>query len=108
MCLVLNSAAFRSVGGFDERFFMYCEDTDLCLRMQLAGWRVRYVSDVQVVHAARRHSHRTVRYMVWHVASLMRLWTSGVFWSYLLRRRKLVPLRQSALNRQQLQGPSDS
>jgi hypothetical protein len=29
------------VGGFDERYYLYLEDADLCLRMQLAGWRIR-------------------------------------------------------------------
>ena len=35
--LLLPSAAFRAVGGFDERYHMYCEDVDLCLRLQLAS-----------------------------------------------------------------------
>ncbi len=98
MCLVLDSAAFRSLGGFDERFFMYCEDTDLCLRMQLAGWSVRYVADVQVVHDARRDSHHSAPHLRWHVASLLRLWTSRAFWSYRLRRRALVSLRRTGLS----------
>jgi GT2 family glycosyltransferase len=33
MCLVVSSEAFRALGGFDERYFMYCEDADLCLRI---------------------------------------------------------------------------
>jgi hypothetical protein len=95
MCVVINSAAFARVGGFDERYFMYCEDTDLCLRMQLAGWCLRYVPSVRLVHDARRASHRSLRYLLWHVASLLRLWTSAPYWSYLRQRRQLVTQRQT-------------
>jgi N-acetylglucosaminyl-diphospho-decaprenol L-rhamnosyltransferase len=98
MCLLVNSEAFGALGGFDERFHLYCEDTDLCLRMQLAGWRVRQVTSVQLVHDARRDSHRSMRYLAWHITSLARLWTSRVFWRYLLKRRELSPMRQSGLS----------
>jgi len=95
MCLLLNSDAFRSLGGFDQRYFMYCEDVDLCLRMQLGGWRLHHVKDVSVVHDARRDSHRSVQYLGWHVASLLRLWTSRAFWSYLLRGSGIGRSRQA-------------
>lgn len=39
-CVLLRATAFREVGGFDERFFMYFEDVDLCLRLRAAGWRL--------------------------------------------------------------------
>jgi N-acetylglucosaminyl-diphospho-decaprenol L-rhamnosyltransferase len=95
MCLLLNSEAFRSLNGFDERFFMYCEDVDLCLRMQLAGRCLRHVPAVRPVHDARRASHRSPRYLLWHLASLMRLWTSATYWSYLPVRHRLAALRQT-------------
>ncbi len=39
-CVLVRTTAFREVGGFDERFFMYFEDVDLCLRFERAGWRL--------------------------------------------------------------------
>lgn len=45
-----RTAALREIGGFDEAFFMYCEDIDLCLRLRTAGWQVRYVPDARAVH----------------------------------------------------------
>jgi len=93
MVLLLNAEAFRSLGGFDERFFMYCEDADLCLRMQLAGWRLRRVTHIRAVHDARRQSRRSARYLGWHIASLVRLWTSPAYRSYLGRRNELRLLR---------------
>jgi GT2 family glycosyltransferase len=41
--LVVRTSVFRELGGFDERFFMFYEDVDLGWRMNLRGWRVRYV-----------------------------------------------------------------
>lgn len=48
-CL-LRSATLRQTGGFDERFFAYCEDTDLSLRMLRAGWRIVAAPDARVRH----------------------------------------------------------
>jgi GT2 family glycosyltransferase len=42
---------FESLGGFDERFFMYMEDTDLSLRARLAGYRCLYAPDSVAYHA---------------------------------------------------------
>lgn len=45
--------ALRAVAGFDERFFMYGEDLDLCLRVGAAGWRVRYWPGATITHLGR-------------------------------------------------------
>ena len=47
---VLRASVFRELGGFDERFFMFFEDLDLGWRMNLAGYRVRYVPTSLVFH----------------------------------------------------------
>lgn len=49
-CILLKRQALDQVGGFDERFFLYAEDVDLCLRLRQAGWRLRYEADAVVEH----------------------------------------------------------
>ena len=76
---VLPNAAWRGVGGLNPAYFMYCEDVDLCLRLRLAGWTLARASST-VEHAGQRDSHRRWRHGLWHIRSLLRLWTSQVFW----------------------------
>lgn len=49
-CLVLRREAFEQVGGFDESYFMFFEDTDLGDRLGRAGWTNLYVPAAQVTH----------------------------------------------------------
>jgi GT2 family glycosyltransferase len=46
----IRAALFEQLGGFDERFFMYLEDTDLSWRARAAGFRCRYVANSIVYH----------------------------------------------------------
>ena len=82
MFMVVLSAAFRHVGGFDSRYFMYCEDFDLCARLRLNGWQIAQAAETSVVHAAQRASHRSLKHLRWHLSSLVRMWMSPVFWRY--------------------------
>jgi N-acetylglucosaminyl-diphospho-decaprenol L-rhamnosyltransferase len=55
-CLLLRTAAIRDVGPFDERFFIFYEDTDLGYRMAKSGWESTVVEAARIVH----HGHQTV------------------------------------------------
>lgn len=88
--MLFDSNAFRQLGGFDTRYRLYCEDVDICLRLQLGGWRLAVDEQTQVVHAAQRGSGRHLRYLIWHLQSLLRLWTSAPYWRWLLLRRRSV------------------
>jgi GT2 family glycosyltransferase len=55
-CLMLRRAALAQIGVMDERFFMYFEEVDLCLRLRNAGWRVLYIYDVTIIHAGGQSS----------------------------------------------------
>jgi N-acetylglucosaminyl-diphospho-decaprenol L-rhamnosyltransferase len=49
-CLLVRRAAFEALGGLDERFFIYYEDTDLAVRARAAGHGIRLVPRAQTVH----------------------------------------------------------
>jgi GT2 family glycosyltransferase len=79
-CLLARRSALARVGGFDERYFLYWEDADLCRRLRGEGFNVRYVPGVTAVHRVGRSSstaqaasirafHRSARlYYETHVA----------------------------------------
>lgn len=74
-CILLPKKAWLQIQGFDERYFMYCEDVDICLRLQLNGWHLEKNS-IPVIHTGQRASHRHWKHFFWHLRSLIQLWTS--------------------------------
>ncbi|MEJ8823980.1 glycosyltransferase family 2 protein [Variovorax humicola] len=80
--MLLRSKAYAQVKGFDERFFMYGEDFDICARVRLAGWKLQVGENLRARHEAQRASHASRRHLSWHVSSLLRVWLSSAFWRY--------------------------
>ena len=48
--LMIRAGLIRQLGGFDEAFFLYFEETDLCLRAARAGWQTHYLPEAEVIH----------------------------------------------------------
>lgn len=75
-CMFLRREAFDSIGGFDESFFMYAEDVDLCRRLGEKGWATVYDPRARVTHvqgvSSSRHPYRMI---VAHHRSLFRFAT---------------------------------
>jgi hypothetical protein len=72
MFMLFRSETYAALGGFDERYFLYYEDVDLCRRMRARGLEVVVVPQASVVHLARRASHRNLRHLRWHLGSALR------------------------------------
>jgi GT2 family glycosyltransferase len=49
-CLILRREAIDKTGLFDEQFFMYSEEVDLCMRLKRAGWKIYFVADAEATH----------------------------------------------------------
>lgn len=79
MFMLFPRKVFEEMGGFDERYFLYYEDVDLCARLAMAGYKRLVCPDVRVVHEARRSSHRDVRYAWMHLQSILRFFSSDVY-----------------------------
>jgi N-acetylglucosaminyl-diphospho-decaprenol L-rhamnosyltransferase len=72
-CFLARRRALHELGGFDESYFMYAEDADLCWRARRAGWGVLYVPGAVVTHlqgvSTARHPYRM---LVAHHRSVLR------------------------------------
>ncbi len=64
-CLMFRRAALEQVGAYDEDFFMYGEDLDLCYRLKARGWRIVYLPAAVVLHykgqSSRQRSNAMIR-----------------------------------------------
>ena len=49
-CLMIRRGAFATISGFDENYFLYSEEIDLCRRLHKHGWRVGHVAEASAVH----------------------------------------------------------
>ena len=52
--MLARREALEGAGYFDERFFMYSDETDLCRRIKLAGWEIRHVPQMTILHHDRK------------------------------------------------------
>ena len=59
--LMIRSAVLRQIGSFDEAYFLYYEEVDLCLRAVKAGWTCHHVPQSRVVHLVGRSTGVTAR-----------------------------------------------
>lgn len=79
MFMLFDASAFRRIAGFDEGFFLYYEDVDICARLWLSGFSIALQPAVSIIHAAQRASHRELRYLRWHLGSMVRYFTKHPF-----------------------------
>ena len=82
-CMMFRLEVFRKLGGFDERYRLYCEDVDICLRLQSEGYQLVRAPCV-VVHNTKRQTLKSHQHLAWHLESLAKLWFSKAFWKYLM------------------------
>jgi len=91
-CMLVRRNAADTVGGMDERFFLYFEDVDWCYRMSRQGWKVYYVPQSEMVHEHRRASARPkLSRSFWaHLGSLLRFYEKWNRYSYGIKRYRTV------------------
>lgn len=70
--LLLRADAFRGIGMFDERFFFYVEDLDLCRRFADAGWELWFEPRAEAVHAWGGSTRRPTKQLWQHHTNLFR------------------------------------
>ncbi len=79
MFMAFPADVFDTVGGFDEGYFLYYEDVDICSRLWLRGLSVQVDPRTSIVHDAQRASRKNLNYLRWHLASVCRFFTSSSY-----------------------------
>lgn len=74
MFMLFDSTAFRAINGFDEKFFLYYEDVDICARLRNLGHKIIACPSCRVIHDGQRASRRSALYLRWHLSSMFRFW----------------------------------
>ncbi|PMF29916.1 hypothetical protein BCV19_03120 [Vibrio splendidus] len=72
MFILFNSTTFGKLNGFNEVYFMYLEDADICRRFNNNGFRVIYTNTQSVVHDAQRKSLKSFSHLRWHISSMFK------------------------------------
>lgn len=71
--LAVKAGHYSELGGFDEKYFMYCEDIDICYRSAQMGHPVTFYPQIKALHLAK-HANRKLfsKHFYWHVSSVIR------------------------------------
>lgn len=85
MFMLFRREVYERVGGFDERYFLYCEDMEICCRLWLAGFKVILSGSVSAIHEGQYASQHRPAYFLRHLQSLARFWRSETYRAYQAR-----------------------
>ena len=72
MFMLLKSSTYKNLDGFDEKYFLYYEDIDICLRSWKSKNSVIVSKDSSVIHNAQRDSHTNLGFFLLHLKSMCR------------------------------------
>lgn len=71
--LAFKAKHYQALDGFDEKYFMYYEDVDICWRSAKTGKRLIYLPDIKAIHIGQRASRNGFSiYLYWHIKSALR------------------------------------
>lgn len=76
--LIFKSSLYKEVNGFNENYFMYCEDIDICRKVQKTGRNLYYFSNLKAIHDAQRNNRKIFsKHFYWHLRSVFIYLTSS-------------------------------
>ncbi len=71
--MAFKAASFEKLGGFDESYFMYYEDTDICHRAKNEGMKIVYNPEFYIVHEAKRDGRKIFsKPFLWNLTSMIK------------------------------------
>lgn len=69
--IVIRTELMKELHGFDDRYFMYCEDADLCRKINQIS-RLEYFPDTSIIHLWQKGSHKNLKLLKWHIQSMIK------------------------------------
>ena len=70
--MLFKTKDFIELKGFDERYFMYMEDVDICRKIDLSGKRKLYFPAAEIIHSHRKGSSKELRLFCIHISSIIK------------------------------------
>ncbi len=77
--MIMLSETFARLNGLDEQYKMYFEDVDFGTRARLEGYKLLVDTRYRLIHDAQRMSRRSPQYLLLHLISAFRFFTSDVY-----------------------------
>ena len=71
-CIGLDTRVIKKIGFFDERYFMYLEDVDYCLRIKRLDFNIYYIPHFLVIHKHNATSKKNIKYWIIHAISAIK------------------------------------
>lgn len=70
--MLFKTKDFIDIKGFDERYFLYLEDADICRKIYKNNKKVLYFPEVEVIHEHQRGSSKSIRLLIYHISSAIK------------------------------------
>ena len=77
--MLFKTADFKNLNGFDERFFLYMEDADICRRIEESGKKILYFPDIKIIHYHQRGSSKKIKLFFYHFSSAIKYFSKWRF-----------------------------
>jgi hypothetical protein len=67
--MLFKTKDFKNIEGFDERYFLYLEDADLCRKIDAVGKKKLYYPNIEITHQHQRGSTKNIKLFFYHLSS---------------------------------------
>lgn len=94
--MMLNSKCIEKVKKFDERFFLYFEDIDLCRRIYFSNFLNIYYPKLTIMHKHRKSSFKNIYLLIIHIRSAILYFNK---WGWFYDKERIIDSRKSIRNR---------
>jgi GT2 family glycosyltransferase len=70
--MLFRTTDFKQLKGFDERYFLYMEDADLCRKIDYSGKKKRYYPNIEITHQHQKGSSKSIKLFFYHLSSAIK------------------------------------